>query len=176
VTCALVALALAVGATAAGAEGGRRRTGITIVASDGTVVGPAVGFGFPVTNLSLAVPIVPQVAVDLEGRLLTLGVLRTRLVGSQFVLFFTEPACQGAPFLASHGDVLPQVLVRQPGLTLYVEEAGALPADVAVASRLDVDPFIGDEVCVPEANDVSAVPAVSLGDLSARFPPPYASR
>jgi hypothetical protein len=171
-----VALLLSGWTTGAQAEAERGRVGLTVFADGDRRVGPVVSFRLPLLNSFFAIPIIPEVAIDEGGRLFTLGVLRSVLAGSQQFLFFADTNCDGPPLMATHGDVLPQTLVRLPELTVLIEQAGTTPVVTAVQSKLQVDPFTLAEVCQPDVDDVKAVPAVILGDLSQRFPPPYTVR
>jgi len=137
-----------------------------VVDSAGTVVGPITGFTFDGPRLVL-----PQVVLQLDGRLVGLLVHPDRFEGSGPSLAYESTNCTGQAWLSGPFAtlILPGTIDSPFKTVLYIPDPSATPGLVTVTAR---SLWLG--TCFPFEFPVSsAVPAIPLVDLNTLFTPPF---
>ncbi|MFQ5856022.1 MAG: hypothetical protein ACE5LU_10300 [Anaerolineae bacterium] len=141
---------------------------LVIVDANGKKVGKVIGIDHHV----------PQIALEINGHLFTLGVRENRFAGqtswNSGVLFESED-CTGTPYIRDDRSALPSVVVNVPGNTVYIEDPAASVQTIAVRSRYEwMSPWEDPPTCSPVTWDnEEAVQAIPLINLDTVFTPPF---
>jgi len=126
------------------------------------------------------------VLIQVDGRVMSLQVMKSGIIGSGSGPSFLTPDCSGTPYLsADTPDFLIQPsFIGPPGKTLYVPKPGSVTQLLTPVSQIVV-PASGAPYCVPVLAPPPGVPAPGPSplvqaaksvDLNQYFLPPFSIR
>ncbi len=182
VTAAAVVVALAAdGAVRPGDRTLQPRHPFTIVDSEGRVVGTAdlAGAG-GLSQGEVGRGMIPIVLFRIAGQSFALFVSEFGFAGNVLKdIVFELPACSGTPLVSRPADgVLPEVVIAQPGNTVYIPDRATMPRVITVQSRLPGATIarVPGPCSNPLNQFLEVVPAIPLIDLETVFTRPFHAR